>query len=285
MFEIINCEFVGPDVKQFEILAPRIASKWRAGQFIILRVNETGERIPLTVAETSLEKGTITLFVQGIGKTTKLLNSLQKGDFISDVVGPLGEASLIENFGTVATIGGGVGTAIAYPITKALKQAGNHVHAILGARTKSLLILEEQLKSCCDELHVCTDDGSYGFHGFVTQKLEELISQQKIDLIYAIGPIPMMKAVANLTKKYGIKTIVSLNPIMVDGTGMCGGCRVTVDGKTRFACVDGPEFDAHLVDFNELMQRNSSYKAEEATSLEQFKAHTCHLSQIVETKD
>ena len=277
MFKILDAEFLGPDVKKFEIEAPRIAAKWQAGQFAILRIHEQGERIPLTIAATDPQKGTVCLIVQGIGKTTRHLNTLEAGDHIIDIVGPLGEASHVANFGTIVTIGGGVGTAIAYPTTVALKKAGNYVIAILGARTKNLLILEHEMQQHSDELHVCTDDGSYGFHGFVTQKLQQIIDLgKKIDLVHAIGPIPMMKAVANVTRSAKIKTIVSLNPIMVDGTGMCGGCRVTVKGKTLFACVDGPEFDAHDVDFNELAKRNAAYSNQEKLSLERFE-HECRL--------
>ncbi|HON45485.1 MAG TPA: sulfide/dihydroorotate dehydrogenase-like FAD/NAD-binding protein [Planctomycetota bacterium] len=274
MHQIIQTEFVGPDVKKFEIHAPRIVSKWKAGQFIMLRIHDTGERIPLTIAETNTTNGTITLFVQGIGKTTKELNSLNKGDYIQDIAGPLGIPSDIQKYGTVITIGGGVGTAIAYPTTKALQQAGNQVIAIIGARTKDLIILEEQIRQVCDQLYVCTDDGSYGFHGFVTKKLEILLSQQQISLVHAVGPVPMMQNVAKITKEHNIKTYVSLNPLMIDGTGMCGCCRVTVNGQTLFACVDGPEFDAQQVDFDELLKRNSTYKKQEEESMLN---HECKL--------
>ena len=277
MFKILDAKFLGPDVKRFEIEAPRIAAKWQAGQFAILRIHEQGERIPLTIAGADPQKGTVSLIVQGIGKTTRHLNTLEGGNHILDIVGPLGEASHVANFGTIITIGGGVGTAIAYPTTVALKKSGNYVIAIIGARSKDLLILEQEMQQHSDELHVCTDDGSYGFHGFVTQKLQQIIDQgKKIGLVHAIGPIPMMKAVANVTRPPQIKTIVSLNPIMVDGTGMCGGCRVSVKGKTLFACVDGPEFDAHDVDFNELAKRNAAYLDQEKLSLERFE-HECRL--------
>ncbi len=277
MYQIIETRFLAEDIKMFRIAAPKIAAKRKAGQFVIIRLNEEGERIPLTIADSDTEKGTITIIVQGIGKTTKQLNRLNKGDTIMDVVGPLGVPSHIENFGTAVSIGGGVGTAIAYPTAVALKQAGNNVITINGARTKDLVILEDEMKAVSDESYVTTDDGSYGFHGFVTQKLQELIDNgKKIDFVLAIGPIPMMRAVADVTKPYGIKTVVSLNPIMVDGTGMCGGCRVIIDGKSQFACVDGPEFDAHLVDFNNLINRNRTYNEFEKESLENFE-HQCNL--------
>ncbi len=280
MYQIIETRFLAEDIKMFRIAAPKIAAKRKAGQFVIIRLNEEGERIPLTIADSDTEKGTITIIVQGIGKTTKQLNRLNKDDTIMDVVGPLGVPSHIENFGTAVSIGGGVGTAIAYPTAVALKQAGNNVITINGARTKDLVLLEDEMKAVSDESYVTTDDGSYGFHGFVTQKLQELIDNgKKIDFVLAIGPIPMMRAVADVTKPYGIKTVVSLNPIMVDGTGMCGGCRVIIDGKSQFACVDGPEFDAHLVDFNNLINRNRTYNEFEKESLENFE-HQCNLQKV-----
>ena len=271
MNRIIEARFLAPDIKLFRIEAPLIAEKRKAGQFIILRVHDYGERIPLTIADSDVNDGSITIIVQGIGKTTKHLNTLVEGDYINDLVGPLGKPSHIENFGTAVSIGGGVGTAIAFPTAKALKEAGNHTISIIGGRTKEFVILEDELKQICDEVYPTTDDGSYGFHGFVTQKLQELIdSGRKIDFVLAIGPIPMMRAVANVTKPYGIQTVVSLNPIMVDGTGMCGGCRVIVEGKTQFACVDGPEFDAHTVDFDVLTKRNRMYGFQEKTALDHF---------------
>ncbi|MGE5480071.1 MAG: sulfide/dihydroorotate dehydrogenase-like FAD/NAD-binding protein [Chloroflexota bacterium] len=278
MFQIAHAEFIGPDVKMFRIVAPKIAQKRKAGQFVIIRVRANGERVPLTIADSDVENGTITIIVQGVGKTTKLLNTLNTGDSILDVVGPLGKASHIENFGTAVSIGGGVGTAIAYPTAKALKEAGNKVISIIGGRTKEHVILEEELRAVCDEVYPTTDDGSYGFHGFVTQKLAQLIeSGEKIDFVLAIGPIPMMKAVAEVTRPLGIKTVVSLNPVMVDGTGMCGGCRATVGGKTVFVCVDGPEFDAHEVDFELLTRRNKTYLEHERHSLE-----ACNLTKQAE---
>lgn len=271
MHKIVKAEFLAPNIKRFIIEAPKIALKRKAGQFVIIRINDTGERIPLTIADSDKEKGTITIIVQGIGKTTRQLNTLESGQFINDVVGPLGKPSEIENFGTAISIGGGVGTAIAYPTAVALKEAGNHTISIIGGRTKDFVILEDEMRKICDEVFITTDDGSYGTHGFVTQKLQELIdSGRKIDFVLAIGPIPMMKAVANVTKPHGIHTVVSLNPIMVDGTGMCGGCRATVDNKTVYVCVDGPEFDAHKVDFSILEKRNRSYFMEEKESLEHF---------------
>lgn len=273
MHKIFSATFIAPNIKRFTIHAPKIALKRKAGQFVIIRINDVGERIPLTIADSDSKKGTIDVIVQGIGKTTKELNALKSGDFIADVVGPLGKPSHIENFGTAISIGGGVGTAIAYPTAVALKQAGNHTISIIGGRTKEFVILEDEMKKVCDEVFVTTDDGSYGKHGFVTDQLKELIETRKIDFVLAIGPIPMMKAVAEVTKEKGIQTVVSLNPIMVDGTGMCGGCRATVDNKTVFVCVDGPEFDAHKVDFKTLMTRNQSYLMEEKESIE----HDCKL--------
>lgn len=273
MNKIVEARYIGPEVKLFRIYAPKIAEKRKAGQFIILRVNEHGERIPLTIADSSKEDGTITIIAQGVGKTTKMLNLLEAGDTIRDLVGPLGKPSHIENFGTAVSIGGGVGTAIAFPTAKALKEAGNKVISIIGGRSKEYVILENEMRQVCDEVYPTTDDGSYGYHGFVTQKLQEILdSGTKVDFVLAIGPIPMMAAVANVTKPLGIKTVVSLNPIMVDGTGMCGGCRAQVGGKTVFVCVDGPEFDAHEVDFDLLTKRNRVYQEEEKESREM---HNC----------
>ena len=285
MAKIVKAEFLAEDIKKFEIDVPRIARKRKAGQFVIIRIDDHGERIPLTIADSDVEKGTITIIVQGIGKTTKMLNDLSAGDDIRDVAGPLGIPSHIDNFGTAVCIGGGVGSAIAYPTAVALKKAGNHVITINGARSKDLVILEDEMKTVSDEAYITTDDGSYGEHGFVTTKLQQLIdSGKKIDFVLAIGPIPMMRAVAEVTRPHGIKTVVSLNPIMVDGTGMCGGCRVTVAGKTEFACVDGPEFDAHLVDFDNLVMRNTSYKALEKTSVEKYE-HDCKLNKKINELD
>ena len=282
-FEITEARLLAPDVKLFRIAAPRIARKQRPGQFVILRIHEHGERIPLTIAESNPTDGTVTIIVQGVGKTTKQLNTFDVGDRITDVVGPLGRPSDVRMFGTVVVIGGGVGTAIAYPTAKALRQAGNHVIAILGARTKDLIILESEIRAISDATFLTTDDGSYGEKGLVTDKLKTLIAAHKIDLVLAIGPIPMMRAVAETTRSHGIKTVVSLNPIMVDGTGMCGGCRVQVAGRSQFACVDGPEFDAHEVDFDNLSKRNVLYRDSERQSLERFVAdssHRCKLEDV-----
>ena len=277
MYQITEARFLAKDIKLFKIKAPKIALKRKAGQFVIIRIDEHGERIPLTIADSDIEDGTVTIIVQAVGKTTTQLNLLAAGDHIMDIVGPLGMPSHIENFGTAVSIGGGVGTAIAYPTAVALKQSGNYVITINGARTKELVILEEEMKTVSDEAYITTDDGSYGFHGFVTDMLKKLINDGKnLDFVLAIGPIPMMKAVAEVTRPYSIKTVVSLNPIMIDGTGMCGGCRVTVGGKTKFACVDGPEFDAHLVDFKVLTDRNRMYLEYEKKSYEKF-LHACKL--------
>ncbi|MBV8053022.1 MAG: sulfide/dihydroorotate dehydrogenase-like FAD/NAD-binding protein [Acidobacteriaceae bacterium] len=271
MFKILHAEFIAPGIKRFVIQAPRIARKQKPGQFVILRVYEEGERIPITIEKSDPARGTINIVVQSIGKTTHLLNSLTSSESIRDVVGPLGKPSEIENFGTVVVMGGGVGTAMAYPSAAALKRAGNHVISIVGARSKELVILETEMREVSDELLITTDDGTYAEKGFVTDKLCHLIeSGTRIDLVLAIGPIPMMRAVADLTRSYKIRTVVSLNPIMIDGTGMCGGCRVLIDGKSEFACVDGPEFDAHRIDFDVLVQRNAMYRAAEQKSFQDF---------------
>jgi ferredoxin/flavodoxin---NADP+ reductase len=271
MFKILHAEFIAPGIKRFIIQASRIARKQKPGQFVILRVYEEGERIPLTIEKSDAERGTINLVVQSIGKTTHLLNSLEAGDSIRDVVGPLGKPSEIENFGTVVVMGGGVGTAMAYPTAAALKRAGNRVISIVGARSKELVILEREMREVSDRLMITTDDGTYADKGFVTDKLRQLFDDgTPIALVLAVGPIPMMRAVADMTRKSNIRTIVSLNPIMIDGTGMCGGCRVLIDGKSEFACVDGPEFDAHRIDFAVLVQRNAMYRAAEQKSMEDF---------------
>ncbi len=273
MFKILGAAFIAPGIKRFLIEAPRIARKHQAGQFVILRLNEKGERIPLTIESANSEQGTISLVVQSVGKTTYQLNALEEGDAILDVVGPLGKPSVIKNFGTVVIVGGGVGTALAYPTTVALKRAGNRILTILGGRNRDLVLLEEEMRKSSDMLYVTTDDGSYGDKGLVTDKLRELLaSGEKIAMVLAVGPVPMMKAVADLTQEEGIHTVVSLNPIMIDGTGMCGGCRVLVGGKSQFACVDGPEFDAHDVNFDVLMQRNRTYREQEKRSLEEYQS-------------
>ena len=270
MPKIIEKRMLAPDVGWFEIEVPQIAKKRKAGQFIILRIDDTGERIPLTIADTDPGKGTIVLICQSVGKTSTQLNSLQTGDMIQDIAGPLGKPSHLENFGTAVCVGGGVGIAVTYPIAKALKELGNTVISILGARTQKLLILENEMRNVSDEVRITTDDGSYGVKGFVTDQLKQLIDEHQVDFVLAIGPTIMMKAVSNLTRPYNIKTMVSLNPIMIDGTGMCGGCRVSVGGKTQFVCVDGPEFDAHQVDFDLLMLRQRMYLDNEKHSLEHY---------------
>ncbi len=266
---IISADFIAPEIKRFTIQAPLIARKRKPGQFVILRISETGERIPLTIVDSDAENSAITLIVQGIGKSTREINQLEAGDEILDLVGPLGTPSEIEHFGNVVVIGGGVGTAVSFPQAKALKEAGNHITAIIGARTKSLMILEEEMRQIADRVLVCTDDGSYCAEGFVTEQLQQILdADAKIDYVLAVGPLPMMRAVAEITRPLEIKTIVSLNSIMVDGTGMCGGCRVRIGEDVKFACVDGPEFDAHLVDFEVLMSRNQAYQHEENCALE-----------------
>lgn len=273
MFKIIRKKQLNEQVVLFEIEAPFIAAKAEAGQFIIFRLDELGERVPLTIADYDRQKGTITIIFQTVGASTMMLGELNEGDCISDVVGPLGVATEYgDNIKKVAVIGGGVGCAIAYPQAKKLHNMGVDVDLIAGFRSKDIIILEDEMKAVSTNLHICTDDGSYGSKGFVTDKLKELIeSGNKYDEVIAIGPVIMMKFISKLTELYGIKTIVSLNPIMIDGTGMCGGCRVTVDGKIRYACVDGPDFDGHKVDFDELMKRNSTYKKQEAE-------HVCRLT-------
>ena len=273
VFKILHAAFIASGIKRFVIEAPRIARKHRPGQFVILRLYENGERIPLTIERSNAAHGTINICVQSAGKTTHLLNSFETGDHILDVVGPLGKPSEIENFGTVVVIGGGVGTAMAYPTAAALKKAGNRVISIVGARNKELVILEQEMAEVSDTLLVTTDDGSYAEKGFVTDKLRQLIKfGTRIDLVLAVGPIPMMKAVADVTRDAHIRTVVSLNPIMIDGTGMCGGCRVLIDSKSEFACVDGPEFDAHRVNFEVLVQRNAMYREAERRSMAGFQA-------------
>ena len=272
MYKILKKKQLNDSITLMEIDAPFIAKKALAGQFIIYRVDEHGERIPLTIADYDREKGSITIIFQTIGASTKELAMLNDGDEILDVVGPLGVATEYGDVKRVAVVGGGVGCAIAYPQAKALHKMGVEVDLIAGFRSKDIVILEDEMAAVSTHFHLCTDDGSAGYHGFVTNKLKELIDGgAKFDEVIAIGPVPMMKFVCKTTEPYGIKTIVSLNPIMVDGTGMCGGCRVTVDGKIRYACVDGPDFDGHKVDFDELMRRNSTYK-------EQEKAHLCRLT-------
>lgn len=269
MFEILRKqEMAKGTIIRFDIKAPEIAKKVKPGEFVIIRVNETGERIPLTVADKDAMNGYITIIFQVVGKTTALMRSLNEGDMLKDVAGPLGKPAEIENLGTVVMIGGGTGIAILHHIAKAFKEAGNYVIGIIGARTKDMLILEDEMDMICDELVVTTDDGSLGLRGFVTQPLKKYLDERHdIQLCYAIGPIIMMKNVCRLTKEYDLKTMVSLNPVMIDGTGMCGGCRVHVKGETKFCCVDGPDFNGHEVDFDELEKRNSSYLKDEKNSL------------------
>lgn len=274
MFRIINKEVLNPTVTKMDIEAPLIAKKAEPGQFIILRVDEEGERIPLTIADFDREAGSVTIIFQVVGATTERLNHKEVGDFIQDFVGPLGTQSEVAGLKKVAVVGGGVGCAIAYPVAKKLHQLGAEVHSIIGFRNQDLVILENEFASVSDILQIRTDDGSYGKKGLVTDALKELIeSGEQYDEVIAIGPLIMMKFVAKLTKEYGIKTVVSMNPIMIDGTGMCGGCRLTVGGKTKFACVDGPDFDGHEVDFDEAMARSAMYKSFERQAHED----TCNL--------
>ena len=271
MYEILAKKEIAEKEKLMELYAPEIAKKCKAGQFVILITHEQGERIPLTIADWNTEKGTITIVFQEVGKSTLFLSNMEKGDSIYAVVGPMGHASQIENFGTVACVGGGVGIAAIHPIARALKEAGNEVISIIGARTKNLLIFEEEMKAASTTLLIATDDGSYGTHGFVTDVLKSLVDGgKKIDRVIGVGPTMMMKFLARTTQPYGLKTIVSLNPIMIDATGMCGGCRVSVGGETKFTCVDGPEFDAHEVNFDELMQRQRIYIPHEKCSMEKY---------------
>lgn len=269
MFTIVNREeMAGGTVILNEIEAPRIAAKARPGQFLILKANENGERIPLTMAETDPEKGTVTVIYMVVGKSTELFGRLKVGDAYQDVIGPLGQATHIEPGTNVVCVGGGTGVAVLHPIARGMKQAGCEVTSIIGARNKDLLILEDKMRLASGDLHVCTDDGSHGRKGFVTEVLKEKLDAGGVDQVVAIGPVPMMKFVSLMTKGYGVPTMVSLNPIMIDGTGMCGGCRVTVGGETKFGCVDGPEFDGHLVDFDELILRLRAYTEQERHSHE-----------------
>jgi ferredoxin--NADP+ reductase len=270
----VEARTAGLNIRQFTIAAPRIARKQRPGQFVILRVKEHGERIPLTIKSSDPAAGTITIVVQAVGKTTSLLNSLETGDAILDVVGPLGRPSEIRNYGTAVIVAGSVGTAMALPTARALMDADNHVIFIEGARSRDMVIFEDEVRAASHEAYMLTDDGSYGEQGLVTKKLDELIaSGRKLDFVLAVGPVPMMRAVASVTTPLGIKTMVSLNSIMVDGTGMCGGCRVLLGNQSKFACVDGPEFDASLVNFDVLMQRNAMYRGQECHSLQAFSQH------------
>lgn len=277
MYTITKTEELSPGVKAFIIEAPLIARKCQPGQFVILRIDEDGERIPLTIADFDREAGTISLIFQEVGRTSRQLGALCTGDTILDVAGPLGQATHIEQFGTVICIGGGIGVAPVYPIARAYKQAGNKVISIIGARNADLLILEKEMAAVSDALYITTDDGSKGSRGLVTNPLEELIAAgERIALVMAIGPVVMMRGVAEVTRPYNISTIVSLNPIMVDGTGMCGGCRVSVANQNKFACVDGPEFNAHEVDFASLMTRQRMYREQEKMERSCEGGCSCH---------
>lgn len=279
MYKIVSKKSIGINLKSFEVEAPDIAKNAKAGQFVMFRVDDKGERVPLTVAGADAEKGLIKIIFQETGKSTSSLGLLNAGDYIKDLAGPLGNPTEIKYYGTVVAVAGGVGTAEVLPVITSLKKAGNKVICVVGARNKDLIILEEELKTVCDELLFATDDGSYGTKGLVTDVLKDIVDKEKVDIVYAIGPVPMMRAVANLTKEKNIKTLVSLNPIMVDGSGMCGACRVTVDGKTRFACVEGPEFDAHKVEWDELISRLGLFRDMEKISFEKFKHNPeckCH---------
>ncbi len=274
MYKILKKRYLNAAQNTIEMVieAPLVAKKCLAGQFIIFRVDEFGERVPLTIADYDREKGSVTIMFQPVGASTKMLAALNEGDCILDFAGPLGKPSETEGFKRVAVVGGGVGCAIAYPVAKAIHQASAEVDIIAGFRNRDIVMLEDEMRASCTNLYITTDDGSYGEKGFTTNKLQALIeSGIEYDEVVAIGPAPMMKFVCAVTKPFGIKTIVSLNPIMIDGTGMCGGCRITVGGKTKFACVDGPEFDGHEVDWDELIKRNAFYKEEEA-------AHACRLT-------
>lgn len=280
MFDILKKEILNPTMTRMVIKAPYIAKKALAGQFIVLRVNEYGERIPLTIADYDRNKGTVTIIYQKVGKTTMLLDKLNEKDCILDFVGPLGKPSDIKGYKKVAVIGGGAGCAIAYPQAKALYNMKTHVDIIAGFRNKNLIILENDMKNVSNNLYIMTDDGSNGSKGFVTDALiNQIKNGVNYDLVIAIGPLAMMKSVSEITKEFGIKTIVSMNPIIIDGTGMCGGCRLTVSGETKFACIDGPDFDGHKVDFDEMIKRLSTYKSEEQTSL---KRYNCNLMRGVD---
>ena len=264
MYRIVKKETLNPSVNLYEIEAPMTAKTAQPGQFVILRSHKDGERIPITIHDCDREKGTVTIIVQTVGAATERLRHMEQGEFLEDFVGPLGRPAEIEGNKKVCVIGGGVGCAIAYPQAKHLHSLGLEVDTIVGFRNKDIVILEDEFRACSDNLYLCTDDGSYGTKGFVTNVLQQQLEQgKKYDVVIAIGPVPMMKFVCKTTEPFGVKTIVSLNPIMVDGTGMCGGCRVTVGGKIKYACVDGPDFDGHQVDFDELMRRNGTYKRQE----------------------
>lgn len=279
MHYIHSNDIIQPTVGRMVVDAPYVAEHRKAGQFIILLVDEFGERLPLTIADADKDKGTITLIYQIVGTTTAKMAALKAGDSLYCVAGPLGHPTEIKKYGTVACVGGGIGIAPLYPISRAMKDAGNRVINILGARSSNLFILEQEMSAIGDDFAICTDDGSKGKKGFVTDVLSEFMAKEKIDLVVAIGPVPMMKAVSDLTRKDGIHTFVSLNSVMIDGTGMCGGCRVTVGGEVKFTCVDGPEFDGHLVDFESLGSRLKTYQKEEKESYDSYK-HKCKLDGV-----
>ncbi|SYZ73184.1 Sulfide dehydrogenase subunit beta [Candidatus Zixiibacteriota bacterium] len=282
MFKILDKRELCEKIHQFRIEAPHVVRKARAGQFVILRKDEMGERVPMSIGGLDKERGILTVVIQEVGKTSASMNAMKTGDYFADVVGPLGIPSHVEKFGHCVCIGGGVGIPPIYPIAQTLRDAGNKVTTIIGARTEGLLIFRDELTSASDRLLISTDDGSFGTHGFVTTILKKMIDDgEKIDMVIAIGPVPMMKAVVNTTREPKIKTFVSLNPIMVDGTGMCGACRVTVGGKTKFACVDGPDFDGHEVNFEEMTKRMKMYVRYEKVSYERFLHEGCHLGEKI----
>ncbi|MGD8451331.1 MAG: sulfide/dihydroorotate dehydrogenase-like FAD/NAD-binding protein [Phycisphaerae bacterium] len=278
MFKILDARQLASDVKWYRIDAPLVAKHRKPGQFVIIRLGETGERIPLTMAHADPQAGTIELIVKAIGKTTRELFLKNTGDFINDVMGPLGQPTEIEKVGHAVLVGGGVGTAVIYPLARALREIGCYVSSITGGRTKELVVLEDELREVSDVVYATTDDGSYGYKGTVADKLRDMMADKSrpIEIIYCAGPVPMMRAICDLTRESGIKTIVSLNPIMIDGTGMCGGCRVTIGDETKYACVDGPEFDGHLVNFAELADRLTAYRRQEKEALDRAE-HKCRL--------
>jgi NAD(P)H-flavin reductase len=283
--EILENVVIAENVNRYVVRAPKIAQRRKAGQFVIVRVDDHGERIPLTIADADPVEGTITLVVQAVGKSTLQMATLSVGDCLKDLVGPLGAVTHIEKFGTAIVIGGGIGIAPAHPVAQALHDAGNYVISILGARRKDLLIMEDEMRRTSDEIVICTDDGSAGQKGFVTDALGTLIATRGApDFVFAVGPVIMMKFVSQVTRQHAIPTMVSLNPIMVDGTGMCGGCRVTIGSQTKFACVDGPDFDGHLVDFDELIKRQAFYKAQERKAYERYEGQCQAEADAVQTR-
>ena len=281
MFKILHKQTLAPKIDMMVIHAPYIARHAKVGNFVVLRMNKRGERIPLTIADSDRKEGTITILFQKVGKTTEALGMLNTGDKIRDITGPLGHPTPIKRYGNCVLVGGGIGAATLYPILNALKEPNNHVTVIMGARTKELLIWEDKFKKISDEFFITTDDGSYGRKGMVTEVLKEVVDSKSVALVVAVGPVKMMKAVSDLTRPYGVKTLVSLNPLMVEGTGMCGACRVTIAGKTKFTCIDGPEFDGHEVDFQELESRLSFYREEEEKAYKLFLNKKSKLRKIL----